>query len=118
MTAQAYKGSCQCGAVRYEVNADLENIIACNCSRCGRLGLTLAFVPEDQFKLSSGGDELTEYLFNKQIIQHQFCKVCGVQPFARAIAPGGAPTMAINVRCLEGIDTNSLDPKMFDGRSL
>ena len=117
MTVQAYKGSCQCGAVRYEVNADIDNLIACNCSRCGRLGLTLAFAPEDQFTLSSGEDELTEYLFNKHAIQHRFCKVCGVEPFARATAPDGTPTMAINVRCLEGIDANSLDPKKIDGRS-
>ena len=51
MTAQAYTGGCQCGAVRYEVTADLDHTISCNCSRCGRLGSILAFTPASAFKL-------------------------------------------------------------------
>jgi len=39
---KTYTGSCQCGAVRYEVAADIEKVISCNCSRCRRLGSLLA----------------------------------------------------------------------------
>ncbi len=42
---QTYSGGCQCGKVRYEVAADIGEVLACNCSRCGRLGSLLAFVP-------------------------------------------------------------------------
>src|ERR1700747_191740 len=42
---QTYSGGCQCGAVRYEVAADIRQVISCNCSRCSRLGLLLAFAP-------------------------------------------------------------------------
>ena len=118
MTAQDYTGGCQCGAVRYRAaGVDVDNTIACNCSRCGRLGLNLAFVPAEAFELLSGEDSLTEYQFNMHVIHHVFCKVCGVQSFARGERPDGAEMIAINARCLDGIDANELQPKKYDGRS-
>ena len=117
MAVQSYEGSCQCGVVRYEVNADLDQLLACNCSRCGRLGMILTFVSNEEFKLLSGEDSLSEYLFNRHVIHHVFCKVCGVESFARGTRPDGTPMVAINVRCLEGIDPHELEPKKIDGRS-
>jgi hypothetical protein len=117
MGARRYKGSCQCGAVRYEATVDLDNTLSCNCSRCGRLGSILTFTPEDQFTLLAGEDSLAEYLFNRHVIHHQFCKVCGVQPFSRGKKPDGAMMIAINARCLEGVDPDTLNPKKVDGRS-
>ena len=105
MAIQHYQGGCQCGAVRYEVEADTDKTYACNCSRCGRLGTVLAFTPEESFTLRAGEDSLTTYKFNKQVIDHQFCSVCG-----RAM-------VAINVRCLDGIDPHELKPEKIDGRS-
>lgn len=118
MTAQRYSGGCQCGAVRYEAEGvDLDTTISCNCSRCGRLGLVLTFVPADAFELKSGQDSLTEYRFNKHVIHHLFCKVCGVQSFARGTKPDGSEMVAINARCLDGINAHDLKPKQVDGRS-
>jgi hypothetical protein len=118
MTARDYDGGCQCGAVRYRARGvDVDNAIACNCSRCGRLGLALSFVPADAFELMSGEDSLAEYQFNKHVIHHLFCKVCGVQSFSHGERSDGAKMAAINVRCLDGIDANALSPKKVDGRS-
>lgn len=118
MGAQSYSGGCQCGAVRFEANGvDLDQVLACNCSRCGRLGLNLSFVPIENFNLVSGDDQLTEYQFNKHVIHHLFCKLCGVQSFARGVGPGGKKMAAINVRCLDRIDVHDLKPKQVDGRS-
>jgi hypothetical protein len=117
MGAQTYLGGCQCGAVRYEAKGvDLDQTIACNCSRCGRIGTILGFIPEDQFVLRSGEDSLTEYRFNNHVIRHLFCKVCGVQSFARGQKPDGARMIAVNARCLDGIDVHDLKPQPFDGR--
>ena len=117
MVAKAYSGSCQCGAVRYEATVDLDETVSCNCSRCGRLGAILAFTPEDRFELTSGEGELTEYLFNRNTIHHLFCKVCGIQSFARATTPDGRKMVAVNARTLEGVDPDALDPKKVDGKS-
>jgi len=114
---ETYQGGCHCGAVRYETQADLSSVLLCNCSHCEKKGLLLAFIPTEQFKLISGEDNLTDYQFNKKIIHHLFCKTCGVQSFARGTGKEGAPTIALNVRCLDGIDISSLNLKPFDGKS-
>ncbi|GGE30234.1 aldehyde-activating protein [Agaricicola taiwanensis] len=118
MTTQHYTGSCQCGAVRYEVDVDLDHTITCNCSRCGRLGLVLAFAPEQAFDLKQGEGATTEYLFNTGKIHHRFCSTCGVESFARGTAPDGKTMMAINVRCLDGVDPSKLSPTPYDGASV
>jgi hypothetical protein len=115
--AQNYTGGCQCGAVQYDVTADIGEVMACNCSRCGRLGSLLTFVPADVFHLKAGEGAMTEYLFNKHNIHHTFCKTCGIQSFARGKGRDGAEMIAINVRCLDGVDPDSLKIKKVDGRS-
>jgi hypothetical protein len=115
--AANYTGSCHCGRVRYEVTADLTQVLSCNCSHCSRKGFLLTFVPPSRFTLRSGGEDLAEYQFNKKIIHHLFCRACGVEPFARGTMPDGSPAIAINVRCLEGVDLHALTPTPFDGRS-
>lgn len=118
MTEQkTYQGSCHCGKVRYEVSMALESAIECNCSNCSRLGYLLNFVPEAQFKLLKGADELSDYTFNKHAIHHVFCKTCGVHSFARGKDGKGNAMAAINVRCLEGVDLASLQRKQVDGKS-
>jgi hypothetical protein len=118
MSASRYSGSCHCGAVRYTVEADLSQpVIACNCSICGRSGSLLAFVPSDKFTLEQGSDALTDYQFNKHVIHHMFCKVCGIKAFARGVGRDGAPTVAVNTRCLDGIDITKLNVMPYDGKN-
>jgi len=115
---QRYTGGCQCGKVRYEVTLDLSQpVISCNCSRCGRLGSLLAFAPAADFKLLSGETDLTEYQFNKHVIHHLFCSTCGIQSFARGKRPtDGADVVAVNARCLDGVEPDALPVKKVDGR--
>jgi hypothetical protein len=116
---ETHYGGCQCGKVRYEVQMDIDEVIACNCSRCGRLGSLLAFAPARHFKLLSGGGDLTVFEFNRHMIQHQFCSTCGIQSFAIGTHPKtGEKMAAINVRCLDDVDVNALKVKQVDGRSL
>jgi hypothetical protein len=119
MTMQHYKGSCQCGAVTFEADLDLDRTVTCNCSRCQRLGSVLTFTPRDKFQLKSGEDNLTEYRFNKRRIQHLFCKTCGIEGFGYGSMPDGTPMTAVNVNCLEGVEPRelALKSKHHDGRS-
>ena len=113
-----YEGGCHCGAVRYRVSGlDLDKTITCNCSRCSKLGSVLSFVPAESFNLLSGEDKLSDYQFNEKVIHHLFCSVCGVQSFSRGVDVEGKQTVAINVRCLDGIDADSLNSERFDGKS-
>ena len=113
-----YTGSCHCGAVRYRVTMALEGAVSCNCSICSKTGALLAFAPATQLELLGGEDALTDYQFGKKRIHHLFCKRCGVRSFARGARPDGTPMVAVNVRCLDGVDVAALPVRSFDGRSL
>jgi hypothetical protein len=113
----SHEGGCQCGRVRYAVDVELDSVISCNCSRCGKLGAILAFAPESAFELRSGQDALTEFQFNTHKISHLFCETCGIQSFGLGSAPDGSRMAAINVRCLDGVDVFALKPQQVDGAS-
>ncbi len=116
--AKTYSGGCQCGRVRYDVRLDLtQPVISCNCSMCGRAGTLLIFAPASTFTLRSGGEALTDYQFNKHVIHHLFCSVCGIKSFARGVGKDGGETVAINTRCLDEVDPDKLKIQKFDGRS-
>jgi hypothetical protein len=112
-----YQGSCHCGRVAYEVEADLGQTLTCNCSYCQRRGSILTFSPASAFTLTKGEDALTEYRFHTQKIQHLFCETCGIEAFAKANGPDGTPMVAVNVRCLDGVEPTELSPTPYDGRS-
>ena len=115
---RTFMGGCHCGQVRFEVTTDLAQVISCNCSICTKRGLLLTFVMPQQFALRAGGEELADYQFNRKRIHHHFCPVCGIESFAHGTKPDGTAMVAINVRCLEGVDIATLSPTPFDGRSL
>jgi hypothetical protein len=115
---KTHTGGCHCGAVRYEFDGAIGEVIACNCSICGKSGTLLAFVPATDFRLLSGADQLVEYKFNKHVINHNFCKVCGIKSFAAGKPPTGPEMRAINVRCLDDVDVAALKVKHVDGKSV
>jgi hypothetical protein len=117
MSVGHYAGSCQCGAVAFEVEVDISQPVVCTCSRCRRLGSRLAFAPRDGFQLLRGEDALSEYLFASRTIRHLFCRTCGIECFALGRMPDGTPMAAINVNCLDGVDPLALPTTRYDGAS-
>ncbi len=115
--AKTYAGGCHCGMVRYEATTDLGTVITCNCSMCSKKGTMLTFIEPSAMKLLCGKDEQTAYHFNKHVIDHLFCKTCGVTSYATGKRPDGKEMVAINVRCLDGVDLAALKVTHFDGKS-
>jgi hypothetical protein len=113
---RTYTGGCHCGRVRYDVTTDLSPVMECNCSHCSKRGMLLTFVTPDKFALKAGGDGLTDYQFNKKMIHHLLCPDCGIESFARGKKPDGTEMVAINVRCLDNVDTKSLTLTPINGR--
>lgn len=113
-----YSGSCHCVKVKFEVEMDVQEGLTCNCSICHRKGTILTFVPKTQFSLLSGQDCLTDYQFGKKSIHHTFCSTCGVTPFATGSAPDGSTVAAINIRCLDNVDINTIQLHKYDGKKL
>lgn len=79
----------------------------------------MGFVPESAFRLLSDADAQAEYQFNKKVIHHTFCPECGIGSYSYGTPPGGARRMvAVNVRCLDGVDAAALKPTLYDGKSI
>lgn len=113
---QTYKGSCHCGRVRFEVDADLDHVRVCDCSICRKRGGLMHRVEPDCFRLLTPLDELALYQFHTKTAKDYFCKTCGILPFRR---PRTAPELwTINVRCLEGIDLDAIPIVSVQGSQL
>lgn len=112
-----HRGSCHCGKVRFEVEGEIDGALACNCSICQRKGSLLWFVPRDRLRVTQGEDALATYTFNRHVIRHRFCPVCGMHPFGEGTDPKGQATAAINIRCLEDIALEAVPVHHYDGRS-
>lgn len=110
-----YRGSCHCGAVRFEVEApERVESADCNCSICSKSGYLHLIVPKSKFKLLAGAENLTTYKFNTGVAQHKFCRTCGVKSFYIPRSnPGGVD---VNVRCLEPRPA-ALVVEPFDGKN-
>jgi hypothetical protein len=113
-----YTGSCHCGRIRFEVEGEIERVLACNCSMCGRRGSLLWFVPQDKLRWLTPESDAATYLFNKHVIRHRFCAHCGIHAVGEGVDPKGHKVAAINTRVLEGVDAESFPIDHFDGRAL
>ena len=113
-----YKGGCHCGQIAFEVEGDIKQVIACNCSFCSKRGSLMWFVPKANFRLTTPIENYSTYTFYKHKIQHRFCPKCGSAPFEQGVSPTGELTVAVNVRCLDDLDLSVVEVNQFDGRKL
>ncbi len=109
------RGSCHCGAVRFEAEGKLRGLEVCDCSYCARAGFVHWYVAPERFRMLAGEDTLVDYQFGTHTSHNLFCPTCGVTPFRR---PRSDPDkIDVNVRCLEGVDADALPTRPFDGRN-
>jgi hypothetical protein len=103
-----YTGRCLCGAVRYELTAELGPIEVCYCGMCRKASggplATNASVPAEAFHLTAGAAVLRGYESSPGEVRH-FCGLCGSPIYsARADRPQvirvrvGAINEPLNVR--------------------
>jgi hypothetical protein len=113
-----YKGSCHCGKIAFQVEGEISGAMACNCSICSRKGALMWFVPRDKLQLLTSEQAMSTYTFNKHVIKHRFCSTCGIHPFGEGVDPKGNQMAAVNIRCLEEVDLESIPVQHFDGRAM
>jgi hypothetical protein len=82
------RGSCLCGAVRYEITATLGTIEHCHCAMCrkahGAAFSTNAVVATSMLNVSAGASFITEYASSPNR-RKCFCTRCGSQLFIRRL---------------------------------
>jgi hypothetical protein len=108
-----YKGSCHCGKIAFEADGEIKEVLDCNCSICSKRGYLHWFLPHDKVRFGTPVSNLATYTFKTGKYKHQFCPNCGVGPFVV-----GDEGIAVNVRCLEGVDPSKFKVNTFDGKSL
>lgn len=119
-----FAGSCHCGKVRFEIDADIDHVRVCDCSICSKRGALIHRVPESAFRLLTQLEELTVYQWGSMTAMHYFCPVCGIHPFCRPSYPteqelrdGVEPFdgWSVNVRCLDEVDLSEVPKKQIYG---
>jgi len=78
----------------------------------------LAFTTPENFRLTTPQKDVSVYLFHTQKINHYFCANCGVATHGGGVAPDGKTMVAVNLRCVPGIDLDTLEIQKFDGANL
>lgn len=112
--AEPRRLSCHCGNIRLTVDAELDDLLQCNCSTCRRFGAIHWYVPASAVTLVDPKRALGHYAWRFLHEGHHFCPTCGTS-IMRTGYPDGK--IAINAACIEGIDVFALDVPRFDGRT-
>lgn len=111
-----FTGSCHCGAVRFRVDAIIDELTTCDCSLCSKRNAVMLKVPELALTVIDGQEMLTLYEWNTRRAKHYFCRRCGIYVFHRKRA---APDhFGINALCLEDFNPESVSVRATEGANM
>ena len=105
----------------------LDHVRVCNCSVCRKRGTLNHRVTKESFTLLTSWSDLQTYQWGSMTAIDYFCKKCGILPFRRPSNPSPEEHVqgliafdgwAINVRCLEGVDLESIPVEKIDGKNI
>jgi hypothetical protein len=115
-----YQGSCHCGRVRFSFASEPIKFGArCDCSLCVRRAAVLSpkYIPEQDFTPHPNEDDVGVYLWNEHVLNNYFCKWCGVFTYI-GDGENNKHGYRVNLGCVEGIDTMTLEIRRIDGSSI
>lgn len=92
------EGQCNCGAVAFEIKAEISPVIVCHCSICrkytGSNGIPVVVFPTSAFKWTRGKTNISTWKKPDADWESCFCKNCGsplpgTNDATRMFAPAG-----------------------------
>ena len=114
-------GSCHCGNIQFEIDADVDVATRCNCSFCRRRGALLHGVAPENFRLLKGvfGSPNGVSKYGSELFDHYFCPNCGIQCFTQRKGEGEYdPKVILNLGCFDPTLSEKVEVNYFDGASL
>ncbi|MEM7445446.1 MAG: GFA family protein [Pseudomonadota bacterium] len=111
-----HKGSCHCGAIMFEIDAEIVEFTTCDCSLCAMRNAVMTRVHESQLTILQGDDRLTLYRWNTGVARHYFCRDCGIYIFHRKRAM--PDHYGVNAFCLHDLDRSRIPVRATDGKDM
>src|SRR5687768_1414265 len=100
-----HRGSCHCGAIRFEVEIDTASASMCNCSVCFKVGARSAIVKPGEFRLLTDESKAACYEWGGKTSRRYFCASCGVTCYGRGhLAQLGGDYVSINFNALDDLE--------------
>ena len=122
----AIKGSCHCGKASFVIDGEIpDRLTRCTCSFCSKRGALVAYYEPAQFhsNVSDGDDGI--YRWNTTLVDHHFCKHCGISTFSDspAFEPDGTwdkktRRIGVNARLFDDFDAANAAVSVIDGKNL
>ncbi|MBN7761749.1 GFA family protein [Nitratireductor aquibiodomus] len=105
---QKNKGSCQCGAVKFQISGPFESFFLCHCSRCrkdtGSAHAANLFSTVAKITWLSGEDRIKTYRVPESRHEKSFCSECGSavpgiqMDGALLVVPAGSLDTPVDIR--------------------
>ncbi len=105
---QKSEGSCQCGAVKFQVSGPFESFFLCHCSRCrkdtGSAHAANLFSTVAKITWLSGEDRIKTYRVPESRHEKSFCSECGSavpgiqMDGALLVVPAGSLDTPVDIR--------------------
>ncbi len=77
--------------------------------------MSVEYIPRSAFSRFEGLENLAIYNFGDDMVNHFFCRRCGIYPFHEAKAKPGI--YRLNLGCIEGLDPLALEIRLIDGKA-
>ena len=75
------RGECNCGAVAFEIDAELSGVYVCHCSICrrstGSSGIAVVIVDNGAFRWTRGKEQIATWKKPNADWETWFCRTCG-----------------------------------------
>ncbi|NRD63814.1 GFA family protein [Corallococcus exiguus] len=120
--AATLKGSCHCGATRFEVTAHPKDVTRCNCTFCSKRGVLWAYYESEQVTFTRR-ENVATYARNEPVAHHH-CQQCGCgtwtdTPVWEDNAPvPGRFKVGLNARLFDDFNLDAVRVRFVDGRNL
>jgi hypothetical protein len=109
------RGSCHCGAVRFELAVMPAWLTACNCSICRRIAPLWAYAEVGDIRLVRAADATFGYEWGDRTLAFHSCRTCGCTTHWESLQPDRRGRMAVNCRLCDPADIANLRIRRFDG---